>query len=116
MPFKVQRTHLSETQTRWQLSGRLDSNTSSRLEQPLLDEVSTPNGGVILDCSELQYISSAGLRVILMAAKRAKQNNTTLILCALQTNVHDVFDISGFLNILTVEPDLAAAQACLANG
>jgi stage II sporulation protein AA (anti-sigma F factor antagonist) len=113
MPFTVQRTNLTERQTLWQLSGRLDSNTSSRLEQPLLDEVSTPNSDVILDCSGLLYISSAGLRVILMAAKRAKQNSSTLVLCSLQTNVHEVFDISGFLNILTVEPDLDAAQARL---
>ncbi len=116
MPFKVQRTNLSELQTVWQLSGRLDSNTSSRLEQPLLDEVTTPNSGVILECSGLQYSSSAGLRVILMAAKRAKQNDTALVLCSLQTNVREVFDISGFLNILTVEPDLEAAQARLAKG
>jgi len=63
----------------------------------------------VLDLGEVDYISSAGLRVVLMLAKRQKQNAGKLVLCRLQPEVHEVVDISGFLSILTVVPDRATA-------
>ncbi|MBY0557900.1 MAG: STAS domain-containing protein [Burkholderiaceae bacterium] len=92
-----------------QLSGRLDSATASGFEKPLQDLFNLPGSRVLLDFSALDYISSAGLRVVLMAAKRAKLAQGALLLCSLQPQVRDVFEISGFLRILEVAPDQAAA-------
>lgn len=95
------------------LKGRLDSVTSSGLEkslQPLFEAASTRT---LVDFSALSYVSSAGLRVILMAAKRAKQSQGKLVLCGLLPHVREVFEISGFLKILDVVDDRAAAVAHL---
>ena len=91
------------------LSGRLDSATASGFEKPLQDLFNLPGSRVLMDFSALEYISSAGLRVVLMAAKRAKQSQGALVLCSLQPQVRDVFEISGFLRILDVAADPAAA-------
>ncbi len=91
------------------LSGRLDSATASGFEKPLQDLFTLPASRVLMDFSALDYISSAGLRVVLMAAKRAKQSQGALVLCSLQQQVRDVFEISGFLRILDVADDAASA-------
>lgn len=95
------------------LMGRLDSATSSTLEKSLQTLFEAPQAKVLLDFSELNYISSAGLRVVLMAAKRAKQSVGRLVLAGLQIHVKEVFEISGFLKILEVEDSRALALAKL---
>ena len=84
------------------LKGRLDSVTCSELENRLMEHVNQAEQAIILDFSALDYIASAGLRIILMAVKRAKQKNTTFVLCALQPQIHHVFEISGFLKIMQI--------------
>ena len=95
------------------LSGRLDSSTSAQFEQYILTKV----GGqprLIVDFSNLDYISSAGLRVLLLTAKKVKQGNGKLILCALQEHIREVFEISGFLSILDIRASEADALAGMA--
>ena len=93
-------------------SGRLDSVTS-----PALDQYIAPNligqPRLLLDLAALDYISSAGLRVLLGAAKKVKQLGGRLILCGLKPHIHEVFEMSGFLSILEIRPDQADALACM---
>ena len=84
------------------LLGRLDSANSAVVEAQLLERVMGGEGAVLLDLGRLDYISSAGLRVVLVVAKRMKQAGRPLVLCGLQPNIRDVFEISGFLGILDV--------------
>ncbi|HEX5392442.1 MAG TPA: STAS domain-containing protein [Rhodocyclaceae bacterium] len=95
------------------IAGRLDSATSSGFEKSLQELFGRPKVRVLIDFAALDYVSSAGLRVVLMAAKRAKQAQGELVLCGLQPHVKSVFEISGFLKILTVVDDRAAAVARL---
>jgi anti-anti-sigma factor len=95
------------------LTGRLDSLTSSGLEKSLQPLFETTGSRTLVDFSALSYVSSAGLRVILMAAKRAKQSQGRLVLCGLLPHVREVFEISGFLKILDVVDDRGAALAQL---
>ncbi len=82
-------------------AGRLDSNTAQAFEKALLEQLQA-HPRVVLDLSGLDYVSSAGLRVLLIAAKQVKQSAGKLALCALQPAIHQVFEMSGFLTILTV--------------
>jgi len=82
------------------LQGRIDSATASAFEQAVQDVFARPGARVLLDFSAVDYISSAGLRVVLMAAKRAKQAQGRLLLCGLPQHVREVFEISGFLKII----------------
>ncbi|HZU64181.1 MAG TPA: STAS domain-containing protein [Novosphingobium sp.] len=95
------------------LSGRLDSATANDLEQVLLPLFAAPAPTVLVDFAGLGYISSAGLRVVLMAAKRAKQAGGRLMLCGLSSAVREVFEISGFLKILEVSDSRAEAERLL---
>ncbi len=89
--------------------GKLDSNTSSLLEQKLISEIDGGTTKIIVDCSKLDYISSAGLRVLLVGAKKLKAINGKIVLCSLQDYIKEVFEIAGFTAIFPIYPDLSTA-------
>ena len=89
--------------------GRLDNVSSGKLEKLVLEQIDRGARHLILDFSRLTYISSAGLRVVLLAGKRLKAGAGTLHLCALNPQVKDVFGISGFAAMFPIHDDLAAA-------
>lgn len=75
---------------------RLDSATAPDFESELLRRIDEGAGAVLLDCSAMDYISSAGLRVILRAGKRLKASGGRLALCGLSEDCREAFRISGF--------------------
>ena len=83
------------------ISGSLDSTTSPEAQKSL-DSVLVSAKKVLLDFSELDYISSAGLRVLLGAAKHLRASGGKLGMFGLNQSVREVFDISGFSSILPV--------------
>ena len=93
--------------------GRLDSLTCREFETRLLAALSG-SGAVVVDCTKLDYISSAGLRVLLVAANQNRTTGGRLALAALRDNLREVFDISGFSAIFAIHPTVAAAVASLA--
>lgn len=92
--------------------GQLNSTNAAAAEAELVQQVTQGERLLALDFSQLDYISSAGLRVVLVLAKRLKQADGKLVLFGLQPHVREVFEISGFLAILTVcdSRDQALAQ------
>lgn len=98
----------------WVLAtGRIDSSNAATFEKDLLALYGTPETKVVVDMSGLDYISSAGLRVVLMGAKRAKAGKGRLVLSGIQPQVREVFEMSGFLKILETAADQAAAKSLL---
>ena len=95
------------------LLGRLDSATSMALEKTINTLFESKQDRALIDFSGLSYISSAGLRLILVAAKRARQCGGRLILCGLAPTVREVFEISGFLKIMETADSQEAAVALL---
>ena len=83
------------------LSGRLDTVTAPDLERSLQDELGDA-GGLILDFSGLEYISSAGLRVLL-AAQKAMNSQGSMKLIHVSETIMEIFDVTGFSEILTIE-------------
>ncbi len=73
------------------LKGRLDSNTSGNFEKQLLGMVQGGETRVVLDFSELDYISSAGLRVLLKAVKELKRTNGRICVCAVKDYIREIF-------------------------
>ena len=84
-----------------EITGRLDTITA-----PALDKTINENLGeiksLILDCKNLEYISSAGLRVLLSTQKKLQQKGT-MKLKNVREEVMEVFEITGFVDVLTVE-------------
>jgi anti-sigma B factor antagonist len=94
-------------------SGRLDSNTAGALEA-VLPARAQAEAKLILDLADVPYVSSAGLRVLLMGAKAARATGHKLVLTGLSPSVREVFDISGFTSIFAIEADVDSALAALA--
>ncbi|MET0152684.1 MAG: STAS domain-containing protein [Candidatus Binatia bacterium] len=91
--------------------GRIDGTTAASIEKEILDVIAAGSPRVVLDLSQIEYISSAGLRVVVIAAKRLKQRSGSFVLCSLQPLVSEVFEISGLLSLVTVKDSLREAMA-----
>ena len=92
--------------------GRLDFGAAPGFEkrmQEIFAAARPPPSAVIVDCAALEYVSSAGLRVFLLAARSAQRAGVSFALCSLMPAVREVFDLSGFSRIIAVYPDRAAA-------
>ena len=84
------------------ISGKLDASTSKKLEDKILALISPTQLKLIIELSQLDYISSAGLRVLILAAKRMDEARGKMILCSLRDTVKQIFDIAGFSSFLTL--------------
>ena len=83
------------------VSGRLDTQTAPELENEL-DSIISGIKELTFDMTNLEYVSSAGLRVILKAQK-AMNAQGSMKLTGVNDSIMEVFDITGFLDILTIE-------------
>ena len=93
----------------YKLNGRLDSNTSPTLEKKLTDAMQDGTTSMVIDFENLDYISSAGLRIILKTTKDLKKSEGNIILCAMQDYVKEVFEIAGFDTFLPIVPTMDEA-------
>lgn len=84
------------------LSGKLDWETAGELEPRLLAAIDAHPGNLILDMSELEFLSSGGLRVILAAAKKVRSTNSRTMLASVRPFVKQVLEISGATGMLQV--------------
>ena len=82
------------------ITGRLDA-AQCPVAQTFLDKV---DGAVILDCAGLEYVSSAGLGVLLKTQKRLKASSGKLRLVGVSRHLQDIFQYSGFDQIFEIEP------------
>ncbi len=84
------------------LSGRLDSHSAPLFEKQVHDYLISPGTHLVLNFNNLDYISSAGLRIILNTAKAYKPTPYQFITCSMQDHVQEVFEISGFDSFITI--------------
>lgn len=85
------------------IAGDLDNVASTQAERGLAPVFNCTDRDVIIDCSELNYISSSGLRVLLNVYKHTRANGHTATLRSMQDEVKEVFELSGFLQLFKVE-------------
>ena len=94
------------------IAGSLDSTTSPEAQKSL-DAVVAGARKVVLDFTGLDYISSAGLRVLLGAAKQLRGSGGKLAMFGLNQSVREVFEISGFSTILSIYQSEAEALGAM---
>jgi anti-anti-sigma factor len=94
--------------------GRLDGSTSPAFAARMEKLAATPQPRLVVDFSGIDFVSSAGLRVVLTLLKRVKAANGVLALCAVQAPVKEVLDVTGFTGMLDVHAGRAEAMAALA--
>jgi anti-sigma B factor antagonist len=79
----------------YRLKGRLDSDTSQGFEQKLFQAISEGAKNMVVDFKDIDYISSAGLRVIIKANKALIREDGRIILCSMQKYVREIFNMTG---------------------
>lgn len=89
--------------------GSIDTTTSSDLEGTLIEGINQGMRWIILDLTDVRYISSAGIRVFIAAAKTLKEKKGELLFSTPNKNVSDILRLSGLFKIFKVYPDNAAA-------
>ena len=93
-----------------ELDGRLDGTAAEPLHQTLIELIAEAPLRLVLDLGGMSYVSSAGLRILLLAAKQARGSNIKLVLCALRPNIEEVFEISGLASVFNIVPEREAAM------
>ena len=91
-------------------SGRIDTSTAKNFEEGIM-KIIPDNQHIIISFSNISYISSAGLRVILVAGKKIAAVQGQLALTDMSEKIHEVFKISGFDKILRIYPTFPEAKA-----
>jgi anti-anti-sigma factor len=81
--------------------GRIDTTNSNDF-QNLVSTIINEQNKVALDFAKINYISSAGLRAILMLAKQTSQNNGKFVIYSMNDNIKDIFDMAGFSSIIKI--------------
>jgi len=79
---------------------RVDTNTSPEVEKVIFENIGDGEGKMVIDFSQVDYVSSAGLRVLLKTAKKMKKGGGKLGLCNLNDQIKEVLELSGFLGII----------------
>ena len=93
--------------------GRIDGVNASDFEQSLRGAIEDSDTAVIVDLAELSYISSAGLRAVLLTAKSLTQRAAKFALCSPSKPIREVFEISGFDKIIDIHDSRDAAIAAV---
>ena len=111
MPKQVIMEIMSEvkgnTQFVW-TSGRIDGVNAKEFVDKFQDAIDMDNMHVVLDLRYLRYISSAGLRGLLIIARKM-QGTCKFVVCSIPSNILDVFKVTGMHNVLTIVEDRKAA-------
>ena len=87
------------------INGRLDTINYSILEKRLMELLDQNTNRILINCSQMDYVSSSGLRILLMALKRITMAKGKFALCSLQEDIREIFEISGFTTIFEIYPN-----------
>ena len=109
-------TNVLDNTTVIKVSGNLDGNTVNTAQQLIMPMLSSNDLGLVLDLKDCAYISSAGLRLLLMAAKQLAAQNGSLVLSGLSAEVMDVMEMTGFNNFYKTFDTVAAAVSAVQTG
>jgi anti-sigma B factor antagonist len=92
--------------------GRIDSSTAPQLEETFNSLTGKGKYKLVFDMSEVDYISSAGLRVLISTQKTCKRyNRGQLVLASVPERVYDALDLAGFVHLFTIYDDVTTAVA-----
>lgn len=83
------------------IEGSIDSKTAGDLQSQIMDTVSESNN-VLIDLTKVEYVSSAGLRVLLMIYRQIKSKNGKVILVGVSQEISDVMSMTGFINFFEI--------------
>jgi anti-sigma B factor antagonist len=95
--------------TVFHLKGRLDAATTEEFEEKVLASLEQGIRYLVLDFSDLEYINSAGLRVLVMSHQRLNPQGGKVMVCGTRDYIAEIFNISGYDRVFAMYPDLTLA-------
>lgn len=95
------------------VAGRVDSITAPELETALDSAIRSGATLVLLDCARLEYLTSAGLRALLVAGKQLESRGGRLAFCAVNPEIATIFNLTNFSLLYAVYPDRAEGLAAM---
>ena len=95
------------------VGGRIDGANAYEFEETIRGVIEESDRAVIMDFETLSYISSAGLRAVLMTAKELQKRDAAFALCSLSDQIREIFTVSGFDKIIAIYPTPVEALASL---
>ncbi len=90
-------------------AGHLDAKTAHEFQDAVVEKIKAGAKSIVLDFSNIDYLSSAGLRSLLVIAKQQKEGGGHLAICSVKEMVHKVFEVSGFNTIVDIHTDRRSA-------
>lgn len=108
--MEVERTTIGEVQI-FRVIGRLDSSTGLAFETVVIGAIKPDAKRVVLDFTAVDYVSSAGLRVVLLAAKQTRAMQGGFAIFGMAKTIHHVFQMSGFARIIAIFDTMPEAVA-----
>jgi len=94
-------------------SGRLDGIYSSAFANQVGELVTEANPKILIDFADIDFVTSAGLRALLLLVKKAKASGSVFALCGVNEQVREVLDVSGFPAMFNIYADRAEGIAAL---
>lgn len=92
----------TDNRTLVELKGRIDTTSADQFQQDISPLMEGDRPDIDIDCSELDYTSSQGLRIFLLLQKSVNARNGRMVIRNMSPQVKEVFDITGFSNIITI--------------
>lgn len=96
------------------IKGRLDADSAMDAEKTVTDALGEDMNKLLFDLGALDYLSSAGLRVLLSAAKEVRRRDGKIVLCDLTEFVKEIFEVSGFESLIPIEDSVESGMKVLA--
>ncbi len=84
--------------------GRVDSSTAKEFGDRMIALIESGCGRLVVDFKNLAYISSAGFRALLLAAKKAEETSSHFVLCGISGKIRQLFEIGGFTDLFRIYP------------
>jgi len=84
------------------IKGRLDADSSPEAEKVVKEALEGQSTRVLFNLGALEYLSSAGLRVLLSTAKEMRRREGKIVLCSLNEFVKEIFEVSGFQSLIPI--------------
>jgi anti-sigma B factor antagonist len=99
----------------FELSGRLDGDTSASIEEDVLMAIKGGTREILLECSKLDSVTGVGMQSLLRLAREMRSARGKIAVCSLKPRVKEMFDVCGVENMIAIYEDCDSAQAALAS-
>ena len=95
------------------ITGRLDADSAPEAEKVVKEALEGQTTRVLFNLDALEYLSSAGLRVLLSAAKEMRRRDGKIVLCCLNEFVKEIFEVSGFQSLIPIAESVESGMTVL---